>query len=79
MPLPETQSYDPSTMASGGKRKKLKVVKNKETNNYIIELKEQMKVVAEALREGNVAIWEENEIMRECRKHGLSLISEEET
>ena len=77
--LPETQSYDPSTMASGGKRKKLKVAKNKETYNDIIELKESMKVVAEALREGNAAIREGNEIMRERHKHELPPISGEET
>ena len=77
--LPETQSYDPSTMASGGKRKKLKVAKNKETYNDIIELKESMKVVAEALREGNAAIREGNEIIRERHKHELRPISGEET
>jgi len=38
--VPETQSPDPSPIASGGKKKKLKVVKNKESNNEMIDLKE---------------------------------------
>ncbi|KEH44268.1 hypothetical protein MTR_1g111490 [Medicago truncatula] len=70
---------DPSPIASGGKRKKLKVVKNKEAKNEIIELKESMNVVAEALREGNAAIREGNEITRERHKHELPPISGEET
>nr|ABD32972.2 hypothetical protein MtrDRAFT_AC151598g50v2 [Medicago truncatula] len=77
--VPETQSPDPSPIASGGKRKKLKVVKNKEAKNEIIELKESMNVVAEALREGNAAIREGNEITKERHKHELPPISGEET
>jgi hypothetical protein len=37
----EMQSLYPSPIASGGKRKKFKMAKNKETNNEIIELKRQ--------------------------------------
>jgi hypothetical protein len=67
--VPETQSPDPSPIASGGKKKKMKVVKNK--NNEVIEMKESMNMVAEALREGN-------EIMRERQKYELPPISGEE-
>ncbi|KAK2424278.1 putative nuclease HARBI1 [Trifolium repens] len=69
--VPETQSPDPSPIASGSKRKKLKVVKNKESNNEMIDMKESMNMVAEALREGN-------EIMRERQKYELPPISGEE-
>ncbi|XP_045791778.1 uncharacterized protein LOC123886506 [Trifolium pratense] len=70
--VPETQSSDPSPIASGSKKKKLKVAKNKESNNEMIEMKESMNMVAEALREGN-------EIMRERQKYDLPPISGEET
>jgi hypothetical protein len=61
------QSQDPSPIASGGKKHKLKVVKNKESNNEVIEMKESMNMVAEALQEGN-------EIMRERQKYELPQI-----
>ncbi|XP_045810549.1 uncharacterized protein LOC123904991 [Trifolium pratense] len=70
--VPETQSLDPSPIASGSKKKKLKVAKNKESNNEMIEMKESMNMVAEALREGN-------EIMRERQKYDLPPISGQET
>ncbi|CAJ2651574.1 unnamed protein product [Trifolium pratense] len=70
--VPETQSSDPSPIASGSKKKKLKVAKNKESNNEMIEMKESMNMVAEALREGN-------EIMRERQKYDLPPISGEES
>ncbi|GAU43825.1 hypothetical protein TSUD_399180 [Trifolium subterraneum] len=70
--VPETQSPDPSPIASGVKKKKLKMVKNKESNNEMIDLKESMNMVAEELREGN-------EIMRERQKYELALLSGEET
>jgi hypothetical protein len=69
--IPETQSPDPSPIASGSKKKKLKVVKNKESNNEMIDMKESMNMVAEALHEGN-------EIMRERQKYELPPISGEE-
>ncbi|XP_058759913.1 uncharacterized protein LOC131633218 [Vicia villosa] len=59
--VPETQSPDP---LSGSKRKKMKVVKNKDTNNDVTELQESIVLVANALTEGNAAIREGNEIMR---------------
>ncbi|XP_045800963.1 uncharacterized protein LOC123894894 [Trifolium pratense] len=70
--VPETQSSDPSPIASGSKKKKLKVAKNKESNNEMIEMKESMNMVAEAIREGN-------EIMRERQKYDLPPISGQET
>ncbi|CAK8534483.1 unnamed protein product [Lathyrus sativus] len=74
--VPETQSSDP---LSGSKRKKMKVVKNKDTNNDIAELQESFVLVANALTEGNAAIREGNEIMRERQKYELPPISGEET
>jgi hypothetical protein len=70
--VPETQSPNPSPIASGGKKKKLKVVKNKESNNEMIDMKEPINMVVETLLEGN-------EIMRERKKYELPPIFGEET
>ncbi|XP_058764636.1 uncharacterized protein LOC131638067 [Vicia villosa] len=73
--VPETQSPYP---LSGSKRKKIKVIKNKHTNNDITELQESIVLVVNALTERNAAIREGNEIMRERQKYELSPISWEE-
>lgn len=64
------QSQDPSPTASSGgsKRKKSKVVANKEKCDEILEIKGAMQEVAEALKDGTAAIREGNAIMKEQHK-----------